>query len=132
MVESVLFRTGEAELTPSGIRVLAQVADALRSADDRQIWIQGHTDDSPIHDSERFRSNWELSTARSLSVVHYLQDEAQIEPSRLAAVGFGEHRPASSQRARNRRIEIVLFPRDMRVVSEQTTTSQTSAPTKGL
>jgi chemotaxis protein MotB len=56
-------------------------------------------------------TNWELSAARALTVVHYLQDEAKIDPTRLAAVAFSQYRPVSKQRAKNRRIEIVLYPR---------------------
>ena len=59
----------------------------------------------------RFASNWELSAARALQVVHYLQDTAKIDPSRLAALAFGEYRTVSkSNKALNRRIEIVLYP----------------------
>jgi chemotaxis protein MotB len=58
-----------------------------------------------------FVTNWELSAARALTVVHYLQDDAKIDPTRLAAVAFGQYRPVSRERAKNRRIEIVLYPR---------------------
>ena len=62
----------------------------------------------------RFASNWELSAARALQVVHYLQDQAKLDPSKLAALAFGEYRPVSkSNKALNRRIEIVLYPRDL-------------------
>jgi chemotaxis protein MotB len=56
-------------------------------------------------------TNWELSAARALTVVHYLQDDAKIDPTRLAAVAFGQYRPVSRAKAKNRRIEIVLYPR---------------------
>src|SRR5262249_41896069 len=56
-------------------------------------------------------TNWELSAARALTVVHYLQDDAKVDPARLAAVAFGQYRPVSKNRAKNRRIEIVLYPR---------------------
>jgi chemotaxis protein MotB len=59
----------------------------------------------------KFESNWELSSARALTVVHYLQDEAGVDPKRLAAVAFGEYRPASKTKSKNRRIEIVLYPK---------------------
>jgi len=57
-----------------------------------------------------FVTNWELSAARALTVVQYLQDEAKIDPTRLAAVAFSQYRPVSKNRAKNRRIEIVLYP----------------------
>ena len=59
----------------------------------------------------RFATNWELSSARALTVVHYLQEQAKVDPRRLAAVAFSQYRPASRAKAKNRRIEIVLYPR---------------------
>jgi chemotaxis protein MotB len=115
LVDKVLFRVGEADLTPRGEQVLDSIAVALEELHDKQIWVQGHTDDSPIIPAEgvepRYWTNWELSAARALTVVHYLQDVAGVDPRRLAAVAFGEHRPAAKAKARNRRIEIVLYPR---------------------
>jgi chemotaxis protein MotB len=112
LVDRVLFPLGEADLTPSGMAVLDRVAETLQAFPDKQIQVQGHTDDTPIRHTERFASNWELSTARALSVVHYLQDHAHVDPRRLAAVGFGPYHPLSARHdARNRRIEIVLAPR---------------------
>jgi chemotaxis protein MotB len=142
LVDKILFPVGEASLTPRGREVLAKVGAALKDIEDKQIWVQGHTDDSPIvvHKPKAedpkakpikadgkakqpaeppatsdavlpFITNWELSAARALTVVHYLQDEAKLDPTRLAAVAFGEYRPSSRSRAKNRRIEIVLYPR---------------------
>ena len=63
-----------------------------------------------------FASNWELSTARALAVLHYLIEDVQVDPRRLAAAGMGPYRPASkTSRARNRRIELVLFPREAKL-----------------
>lgn len=150
LVDQILFATGEADLTDKGRTVLAKVGAALEEVD-KQIWVQGHTDDQPIvvrkpkpkpdpkakpkakppkakgkvatkqppppEKPEKpdavlaFTTNWELSAARALTVVHYLQDEAKIDPTRLAAVAFSEYRPVSKVKAKNRRIEIVLYPR---------------------
>lgn len=112
LVDKVLFRVGDDTLTDRGRAVLARVGAALADLPDKQIWVQGHTDTTPIRGPRaRFASNWELSAARALTVVHYLQSSASVDPRRLAAVAFGEHRPASRSKARNRRIEIVLYPR---------------------
>ncbi|MEO7730289.1 MAG: OmpA family protein [Kofleriaceae bacterium] len=148
LVDQILFPTGEADLTPSGKEVLGKVGAALKEIGDKQIWVQGHTDDQPIFARKPkpaevvkakptkpakgakpvkpdpkakppetndavlpFVTNWELSAARALTVVHYLQDDAKIEPTRLAAVAFGQYRPVSKTKAKNRRIEIVLYPR---------------------
>jgi chemotaxis protein MotB len=115
LIDKVLFKLGEAELTPRGKAVLSKLGTAIGDLVDKQIWVQGHTDDSPMRATKgvppRYASNWELSAARALTVVHYLEDEAGIDPALLAAVAFGEHRPASRVKAKNRRIEIVLYPR---------------------
>ncbi|HUQ01230.1 MAG TPA: OmpA family protein [Kofleriaceae bacterium] len=115
LVDKVLFQVGEAELTPRGKDVLTRVGAALNDVPDKQIWVQGHTDDSPIRPAKgvtpKFATNWELSSARALTVVHYLQNDAKVDPRRLAAVAFGQYRPASRAKAKNRRIEIVLYPK---------------------
>jgi chemotaxis protein MotB len=121
LMEEVLFRSGEAVLTDSGKKVLRAVGEALNSYPDKQVWVQGHTDDVPISKGNRaqFASNWELSAARALDVVHFLQREVHVDPRRLAAVAFGEYRPVSlKKKAKNRRIEIVLFPKEVRVIKE--------------
>jgi len=125
LIDKVLFKVGDDQLTDRGKAVLAKVGKALAELDDKQIWVQGHTDDSPIvippapkkpvkgapAPTVRFATNWELSAARALTVVHYLQDTAKLDPSRLAALAFGQYRPVSrSNKAANRRIEIVLYP----------------------
>jgi chemotaxis protein MotB len=131
LVDQILFPVGEADLTQQGKDVLAKVGAALKDTD-KQIWVQGHTDDQPIvvrkpketkpappppKEPEKpdavlaFTTNWELSAARSLTVVHYLQDDAKLDPTRLAAVAFSQYRPVSKNKAKNRRIEIVLYPR---------------------
>lgn len=115
VVDKVLFSLGQSELSDRGKAVLGKVGAALAELPDKQIWVQGHTDDQPITPDKgvkpTFPSNWELASARALSVVHYLQDTAKIEPSRLAAVAFGQYRPLSRTKAKNRRIEIVLYPK---------------------
>ena len=144
LVDQILFPLGEADLTPQGKEVLAKVGAALKDTD-KQIWVQGHTDDQPImvrkpkpvppakpapkakkgakapppppKEPEKsdavlaFTTNWELSAARALTVVHYLQDDAKLDPTRLAAVAFSQYRPVGKNKAKNRRIEIVLYPR---------------------
>ena len=116
----LLFPTGQATLTPEGEQRLAQLAETLAAAThgiprdiDWVLRIDGHTDRRPIQTAE-FRSNWELSTARALSVVRFLAAHG-IPEKRLAATGFAEHQPLdpadnSAAYSRNRRIEIKLTP----------------------
>jgi chemotaxis protein MotB len=117
----VLFPSGSAELEPEGRVQLAQLAGALAEIAttipediDWVLRVDGHTDRRPISTSE-FPSNWELSTARAISVVKFLIVRG-IEANRLAATGFGEFQPldtGSDEIAfrRNRRIELKLTQR---------------------
>jgi chemotaxis protein MotB len=77
------------------------------------IRVEGNTDNVPIS-SRFFRSNWELSTARSANIIHYLVDYYGFEPGKISAVGYGEYRPVASNddetgRRKNRRVDIVLL-----------------------
>ncbi len=115
LLDRVLFRSGEAELTARGKLVIGKLGEALNKFPDKQVWVQGHTDTVPIATAD-FASNWELASGRALNVVHYLQDDVGVEPSRMAAVAFSQYRPVSNRhKFKNRRIEIVLYPREMKV-----------------
>jgi len=109
LANPVLFDLGESELKPSAIPVLQQLAGLLKDIPNA-VLVEGHTDDRPIVGG-KFRSNWELSSARAFSVIRYFIEEENIKPERLSAVGYGEHRPlypndTEENRAKNRRIEI--------------------------
>lgn len=113
----VLFDSGKANLKATGVNVLRKVGAQLDKIEDKRIQIEGHTDNDPIGGSLQkiYPSNWELSTARALAVVHFLQDEVNIAGERLSGAGYGEYQPAASNDTRegkavNRRIEIVLLP----------------------
>lgn len=115
VVDKILFDSGKAVLKPAGINVLQQIGDILKVAADKDIQVEGHTDNVPISGAlaQKFPSNWELSTARATTVLHFLQVKAAISGERLSAVGYGEYRPVASNgtaqgRALNRRIQIVL------------------------
>lgn len=119
MVDQILFDSGSAEVKKDGEKVLDKVGEALNKIQDKDIRIEGHTDDKPISAALRgkFPTNWELSTARATAVTRYLIDHAHVDPARLVAAGYGEFRPKASNdtpegRAQNRRIEIILVPRD--------------------
>lgn len=117
----LLFAKGSAELGEGGRRELAKLATtlleiAIKMPDDIDwiLRVDGHTDSDPIATAQ-FPSNWELSTARALSVVHYLISEG-IPAKRLAATGFGEHYPiengeSEAAKAKNRRIELKFTQR---------------------
>ncbi len=119
---SVLFDVGKADISPAGQKSLDTLAAAVIDLE-REIppdipWIlrvDGHTDNTPITGTGPYKSNWELSAARAVSVVQYLISKG-VEPDRLAAAGFGEFQPIDQgtdeeARARNRRIELKLTER---------------------
>lgn len=115
LVDRILFDSGKSEVKASGQKVLDRVGTILKNAKDRQIVVEGHTDNVPIGGvlKDKYLSNWELSSARALNVVHYLQDHVGVEGDRLAAIGYGEHKPVApndtpENKAKNRRIELVL------------------------
>jgi chemotaxis protein MotB len=125
IVDKVLFPSGEDQITEQGREVLRRVGKILAQAKDKTIRIEGHTDNVPTgkHLKDRFPTNWELSTARATNVVRFLQDEAQIDPTSLEAIGRGEYQPIASNktpagRGQNRRIEIILYPRVRAVTKE--------------
>lgn len=108
--DNLLFTSGQAELIAGGEAVLARLVELIESFDG-DVSVEGHTDSIPIA-TARFPSNWELSTARAISVLRYLADEG-IDQERLRAVGYADTRPMESNRdaegrAANRRVELLL------------------------
>jgi chemotaxis protein MotB len=111
--EAILFDSGKAKLRPEGKEAVAQLVPALKSVGEREFLVAGHTDNVPIN-TARFKSNWELSTARALTMVEEMI-AAGYPPTRVGAAGFAEWDPVSANdskegRSQNRRIEIVLMP----------------------
>lgn len=112
VVDKILFDSGKATLKGNGLKVLQQIGDILKTAADKNVQVEGHTDNVPISTAQ-YPSNWELSMARATTVLHFLQDKVGIPGERLSAVGYGEYHPIASnstpaERAQNRRIQIVL------------------------
>lgn len=119
MVDKILFDSGSAEIKKEGKKVIDRVADILLKVSDKQIRVEGYTDNVPISSrlAARFPTNWELSTARATTVARHLQDKG-IDPALLSAAGYSEFRPVASNddeegRAKNRRIEISLIPKEI-------------------
>ncbi len=114
-VSEVLFDSGKAQLRNDSLPKLEKVAGVLNTTvADLNIGIEGHTDNEPIKKSG-WKSNWELSTARALSVLHFLSEKSVNEP-RMAATGYGEYKPVATNdakegRQKNRRVEIVILPK---------------------
>lgn len=127
-VAEVLFDSGKAKVRPEAYASLDKIARVLKeNVADRNISIEGHTDNQPIKYSG-WKSNWELSTARSTSVLHYMVDDKNIAPQRVSAVGHGEFKPEASNdtaegRQKNRRVEIIILPK-MSLKSEEASSAE--------
>jgi chemotaxis protein MotB len=118
--EAGLFAQGSDELSPIALPLIARVAATVARLPNA-VRVEGHTDDLPIH-TARFRSNWDLSTARAASVIEVLIERG-IEPRRLVAAGYGEFRPrvpnmSPVARAQNRRVDVVIL-NDVTVIAEE-------------
>lgn len=111
----LLFNAGRADLQPEAQQVL-WVAAARLPGLPNEVRVAGHTDNVPLNTAE-FPSNWELSSARALTVLHFMRDQMHIDPARLVALGYGQYRPIVSNdtresRAKNRRVEILIVDQD--------------------
>ena len=119
----VLFEQGAADLAAEGksqiagvVAILNEIAGQIPLDLDWIIRVDGHTDNVPLSNRVSFQDNWELSQARALSVVRFMQDDLGFPPDHMAATGFGEYRPVAlgdsdEARAQNRRIELKLTER---------------------
>jgi chemotaxis protein MotB len=114
--DEILFDVAQAELKANVKNTLQRFGEILRTYN-KNIRVEGHTDNVPINNS-RFRSNWELSTARAISVVRYFTEELptdqRIDPMKLEVSGYGEYHPivpndTEQNRQKNRRIEITIL-----------------------
>jgi chemotaxis protein MotB len=110
--EAASFAVGKADLDPEAERLFHEIGVTLAEVPNA-VRVEGHTDDVPIS-TTRFRSNWELSTARATSVVAYFVEHVGLAPDRLSAAGYGEFHPQVSNdsdhaRAKNRRVDVVVL-----------------------
>ena len=116
-VDEVLFDSGKAKLRSEAEETLAKVASVIEEkVADRDIGIEGHTDNQPIKVSG-WKSNWELSSARAISVLHLLEEKG-VNPRQMVAAGYGEYQPVTPNdtlegRQQNRRVEIVILPKKL-------------------
>lgn len=106
------FDSGDARLLPAAADKLKSAAGVL-IAHGLEVRVEGHSDDQPIHNA-LFQSNWELSTARAMSVLTMLVEEANFPPNRISVAGYGAFRPVASNdtpegRRMNRRVDLVVI-----------------------
>lgn len=112
-----IFLRSSINLSKKGKNLLVELANSIKKNKLQSIVVEGHTDNIPVSGSSKhkFPTNWEISTARAVAVVRFLQEKGGIEPERLSAVGYSYYRPAAPNdtkegRRQNRRVEIILGP----------------------
>ena len=110
--EAGLFPIGTDEISPAAQALIARVAASVARLPN-PVRVEGHTDDMPIH-TARFRSNWDLSTARASRVIEFMIEGGGIDARRLSAAGYAEFRPrvlnsSPETRKRNRRVDVVIL-----------------------
>ncbi len=110
--QAILFPSGEDHIVPAAMPMLSQIAGVLATVPNK-VALVGHADSVPIH-NKRFQNNWQLSAARSLSLLDALKTRYGIAESRLSVQSYGAYNPKSSNdteagRAENRRVEILLL-----------------------
>ena len=120
VAEEIFFDTGKTDIKPEGQEVLKRIGIILQDIPEKNIRIEGHTDNVPIVSPLRkqYPTNWELGAARAVNVVRFFQNKTDIDPLRLSAVSYGQYRPIAPNktkagRAKNRRVEIILIDRDL-------------------
>ena len=114
MKDSALFNSGKAAIRKDSVKMLEDIIAILHEYKDSisRLRIEGHTDDRPISNAA-FRSNWDLSVARAVSVLKYVLGELDIPPDKLSAAGYGEYHPIDTNqtpegRSRNRRVDFII------------------------
>lgn len=125
--DKILFASGSAAIGREGRGALDNVAEAFKDLQGKNVLVAGYTDNVPTS-PKAFPSNWELSTARAIAVVKYLQSKG-VAPVMLGAAGFSEYRPVAGNdspegRSLNRRIEIALTPADYQPPVVETPTTR--------
>jgi len=115
IADKLLFKSGSSKISSSAKGVLGKVADVIAAQPDLEVMVEGYTDNKQVVSNASIRDNWDLSVNRATSVIRVLQQDFNIEPSRLVAAGRSEYKPLESNdtvegRSRNRRTRIVLMP----------------------
>lgn len=113
--DKLLFESGKAIVNQQGKVALGKLAEVLNKQTEIDVYIEGHTDNVPIHTAV-FQDNWDLSVIRATSVVRILTETYSVNPLQIQPCGRGEFKPVDTNesaegRAHNRRTEIIMAPR---------------------
>lgn len=134
LADNLVFPSASADIREDAKPLLAIVAEAVNSTPN-EVRVEGHTDNIPLA-TEKYASNWELSSARATAVLRYLTEGLEVAPARTFAAGYGEYRPIASNftpegRALNRRADIVLLYPPSRISGTGTEAGATTSTTNG-
>lgn len=115
LADNMLFKSGSYEVNDRAMQTLEKIAKIIKDYGDYDVLVEGNTDDVPINRTN-IRNNWDLSALRASSIVQVLQNDFNVNPSRLSAAGRGEYNPIADNgselgRQRNRRTEIIITPK---------------------
>ncbi len=115
LADNMLFKSGSYEVNDRAMQTLEKIAKIIKYYGDYDVLVEGNTDDVPINRTN-IRNNWDLSALRASSIVQVLQNDFNVNPSRLSAAGRGEFNPIADNsselgRQRNRRTEIIITPK---------------------
>lgn len=115
LADNMLFKSGSYEVSPRAMDTLSKIAKIIKDYGDYDVLVEGNTDDVPISRTN-IRNNWDLSALRASSVVQVLQNDFDVNPSRLTAAGRGEYNPVADNdtadgRQLNRRTQIIVTPK---------------------
>ncbi len=120
MVDKIFFDSGRAAIKKEGYSILDRVGKILNGVPEKLIQIEGHTDSVPIAKAYqwKFPNNWALGARRAVNVAVYFEDKVKVDPARIEVMSFSKYRPllpnsSAANRAKNRRIEIVLVDRSL-------------------
>lgn len=113
--DKLLFTSGSSSISEEAKKILSKVAQVISAKPEMEVMVEGYTDSRPIN-TNCTKDNWDLSTQRATSVIRVLQNDYNIDPSRLIAAGRSEYLPLASNdteegRSTNRRTRIVILPR---------------------
>ena len=112
MDAKLLFASGSTKVDAQGVKALKELAKVLESQEDLEILVEGHTDTDKMKSSSHPSDNWELSVLRATSVVKIMLSNSNMDPVTISAAGRSEFIPIDSEnKAKNRRIEVVLIPK---------------------
>lgn len=132
--ENILYDLGKSDLKDTSIKALDTITKLVKDMDN-DVLVEGHTDNVPIHNSE-YASNWELSTARAVSVVRYFVETKDVQPTRFAVKGYAEFRPlvdnsTPENRSTNRRVDILIVDKNEKIKQQDNNKSQEPQQSQG-